>query len=396
MRKQLMMPVVCIAIAMSISRLAFGGGGLFLGGDQFWDNPDNWENGVPELEEGPDINIYYNQSGGNGPIIEDGIDAEGGSIILGNIDHTIPAGSEIVLTMTGGTLDVWKDFWIGWEEPSFPEIVNDGPGVFNISGGTVTMFEHPEEQHNHLILGKGSDGTVNQTGGSVFTQVLALDWWSIVAPNTNGPDGGYYNLHGGTLDVTRPNGIHPIFFGTESLMDITEGVMTVGGDLTAYLKGIINAGRITAYGGEGQVMMDFDLTNPGKTTVWGENDLYARLNDGTLTDLEERKTYVREMLNTWIGDSNKDGQFSSSDLVLVLGGGEYEDTTEDNSTWEEGDWNGDMDFVSSDLVYALSDGGYEAGLRTATAAVPEPRSVVLLLMAAVRLVRRRPPKFTWR
>ena len=38
------------------------------------------------------------------------------------------------------------------------------------------------------------------------------------------------------------------------------------------------------------------------------------------------------------GDSNGDGVFDSSDLILVFEAAEYEDDIEGNSTFEEGDW----------------------------------------------------------
>ena len=60
------------------------------------------------------------------------------------------------------------------------------------------------------------------------------------------------------------------------------------------------------------------------------------------------------------GDSNRDGVFDSSDLVLVFQAGEYEDQIQGNSTFAEGDWNGDGDFDSSDLVYAFQAGTYVA------------------------------------
>lgn len=53
------------------------------------------------------------------------------------------------------------------------------------------------------------------------------------------------------------------------------------------------------------------------------------------------------------GDANRDGKFTSADLVLIFMAGEYEDATSDNSVWAEGDWNGDGDFTSADLILAL-------------------------------------------
>jgi hypothetical protein len=50
-----------------------------------------------------------------------------------------------------------------------------------------------------------------------------------------------------------------------------------------------------------------------------------------------------------------------------------------------GDWNADGEFDSSDFVVAFTDGGYEAGPRGSVAAVPEPSSLVLMLLAALPL-----------
>ncbi|MDG2385663.1 MAG: lamin tail domain-containing protein [Pirellulaceae bacterium] len=58
------------------------------------------------------------------------------------------------------------------------------------------------------------------------------------------------------------------------------------------------------------------------------------------------------------GDSNQDGVFNSSDLMLVFQVGKYENRNANHATFEDGDWNGDGKFDSSDLVYAFSEGNY--------------------------------------
>jgi hypothetical protein len=58
------------------------------------------------------------------------------------------------------------------------------------------------------------------------------------------------------------------------------------------------------------------------------------------------------------GDSNHDGLFNSSDLVLVFQASEYEDIVPHNSTFEDGDWNGDGDFTTSDFVVAFQAGTF--------------------------------------
>jgi hypothetical protein len=90
-----------------------------------------------------------------------------------------------------------------------------------------------------------------------------------------------------------------------------------------------------------------------------------------------------EKLGTYIGDSNLDGEFNSTDFVVVFTANQYEDTIAGNSTWATGDWNGDGDFNSSDFVAAFTSGGYEKGPRTA--AVPEPTSTLLIAIGALGL-----------
>jgi hypothetical protein len=95
--------------------------------------------------------------------------------------------------------------------------------------------------------------------------------------------------------------------------------------------------------------------------------------------------------NTYFGDSNLDGEFSSADFVTVFAAGKYETGAE--AGWDAGDWNGDMIFDSSDFVTAFSGGGYELGPRAAVASVPEPISllaVTLPLVFCCRRVRRIP------
>ena len=99
--------------------------------------------------------------------------------------------------------------------------------------------------------------------------------------------------------------------------------------------------------------------------------------DGAL-DADDRIAWVNDIVNTYFGDSNLDGEFNSSDFVFVFTAGQYEDDVDGNSTWATGDWNGDGEFSSSDFVLAFQQDAYEKGPRPA--AVPEPAGVALMLM----------------
>jgi hypothetical protein len=104
------------------------------------------------------------------------------------------------------------------------------------------------------------------------------------------------------------------------------------------------------------------------------------LNGDRRVDLEDRIAFVTGFAKTVIGDSNLDGQFDSTDLVLIFQSTEYEDAFPLNSGWARGDWDGDGDFTTRDLVFALQAGQFEIG---EGAIIPEPQSfwqVILTLL----------------
>jgi hypothetical protein len=109
--------------------------------------------------------------------------------------------------------------------------------------------------------------------------------------------------------------------------------------------------------------------------------------DSVVTDAD-RLHYIEVVLNTWVGDSNLDGQFSTRDFVAVFQLGGYEDGIPGNAGWASGDWNGDLDFTTRDFVAAFQSGGFEVGPRAAVAAVPEPSALALTLLGLFAVASR--------
>ncbi len=131
---------------------------------------------------------------------------------------------------------------------------------------------------------------------------------------------------------------------------------------------------------------DIDLQAVAMKTPTQDLATFDENGDGTINELD-RTIWVTDHAKTWYGDANFDGVFSTDDLVAVFAAGKYE--TGGMAVWAEGDWTGDMVFDSGDLVAAFSDGGFELGPRPAVSAVPEPSSVVLLLLGCLAMIRRR-------
>jgi hypothetical protein len=91
-----------------------------------------------------------------------------------------------------------------------------------------------------------------------------------------GRDGtGSVSLYGGTINASELR-----MTSASGSMDITVGTLILDGDDTATIQTYIDDGWLTAYGGRGEVQMDYDVTKAGKTTVRAISLLRPRPADG--------------------------------------------------------------------------------------------------------------------
>ena len=197
---------------------------------------------------------YITMTGGLITIIDDlyagdngtaHINVSGGVIEIGDRLHLgNSTGGEGHLTMTGGLITIIDDLY-----------TQAGTAYINVSGGVLDIGER-------IFLGNGTggEGHLTMTGGSItLGQLMAV-----------GRDGasGEVHLDGGTLDID-----YWLEMSSRASIDITGGtlIMTVDDedDLNGTYRSIrpwIDDGRITAYGGLGTLIVDYN-TNPGRTTL---------------------------------------------------------------------------------------------------------------------------------
>ena len=142
------------------------------------------------------------------------------------------------------------------------------------------------------------------------------------------------------------------------------------------------------YNGNGELDAG-DLDLQAEVMTGGPGGPEYDLNGDDVVDYTDREIWINDLKNTWIGDANLNGEFNSGDMVQVFARGKYE--KQETAGWADGDWNGDTLFGSSDMVAAFVAGGYEKGLKPggpkpAVSAVPEPSSMVLILMGMAGLL----------
>jgi hypothetical protein len=145
-----------------------------------------------------------------------------------------------------------------------------GIGVLTIDGGTVN-------DAHHLWVGGGSlgNGTIILTNGGTLNMTATngvgngmLGLGTGDAVKSSGGVGYIYVRGGGVLNLYNidQNG-NSITNG--SVLDISgSGMVTFPGDKTSVLtNNYIIPGKITAFAGTGTVAIDYNVSNPGKTTL---------------------------------------------------------------------------------------------------------------------------------
>ncbi len=339
-RIAIVLAVAILITPTSFAHVAWTG----LGGDRNWDNPNNWVELVDGAPTGParlpeaDDEAYINGPYGetNKPLIADGMEA------LCKV--LITEAGKPTIEMTGGHLEMTG--WGSW--------IGDGPGniaTFEMKGGVVDYTGSP----GILELGWQPSGSApgsckgiwNMTGGVVNAKGIAM------------PGGGgalaEFHLDGGVLNVGTARGGLTLK-DDDASFDITAGILVLEGDEQTRVADYAALGRLTAYGGAGYLIYDFDISNPGMTTVTASM--------------------------SFPGDLNGDGVVNSGDLDIVRG------------NWGQsvipgclpcGDASGDGLVNSADLDIVRANWGNT----TPASAIPEPSVFALLLLGVAAFVSKR-------
>ncbi|MCA9212928.1 MAG: hypothetical protein KDB27_07685 [Planctomycetales bacterium] len=259
--------------------------------------------------------------------------------------------------------------------------VSGGGATINIGGDLRMALDDFEEENLgtatlHAELTSNSHSTVVVAGEAIIGNGNLLVTF-----------GGYSPTGGESYSLLTASKVTGSQFRDVTLPQLADGLswdLIVGAD--SVVLNILGGGLLGDFNGNGTLDVgDIDMLTV--QSAMASTDTKFDLNSDGAVNKDDVTIWAKDLANTWIGDSNLDGQFNSGDFVQVFSKAKFEQDVD--ATWSDGDWNGDGRFNSGDFVLAFSDAGYEKGERPA--AVPEvmPLSgVVIGLLIGTMRVRR--------
>jgi hypothetical protein len=227
--------------------------------DHLWSSPANWApDGLPTMigDTGNRTRIEPGSGGGDYPILDSTIfdvDPNGAFADRLYVAHKQGDGSTAKLwVQDGAKLTIGDDLNIGYDQ--------DAHGICYVSDPDTVI-----EVWDGMKVGRRGDGRLMMNGGAINVG------GTIEIPSstdTASINVGHLQLNGGTITcgqlTMRPLNSGVIGTGT---MDVREGTFIINGDAVATVQGYIDDGWITAYNGYGVLQLDYDITNPAKTTL---------------------------------------------------------------------------------------------------------------------------------
>ncbi len=227
--------ILCLAFTSQLALAATNNYWDDGGGDHAWSTGANWV-----FDNEPNSNDIANVGAtdvgsGNWPVLSSSVST---IHIL-----KIATGCDAELTVNSGTsLSTNARCMIGFENYN---------GTLTMNGGTIDcggqLQVGPKTDSNGVIYLNG--GTLNVSASCVLPYTVDANAHIFL-------DGGTLNVQGTNFDMRN---------GSE--MDITTGTLILEGDALGEIRAFEEMGFLTAYGGDGELVYDYDDTNAGKTTV---------------------------------------------------------------------------------------------------------------------------------
>jgi len=238
--------------------------------NHLWSSPRNWNpDGLPTMI-GNSNNRTRIESGsghGNYPVLDATIfttDPNGAFADRLYVGHQQGDNSTAKLwVINGAKLTVGDDLNIAYDDNSH--------GICYVSGKSTVI-----DILDGVKVGRRGDGTLVMSGGTMnVSGIIEIPSQT----NTQSLNIGHLQLDGGTINCSGLT-MRPDSYSTGT-MDVGGGELIISGDAKAAIEEFVNNGWITAYRGNGTLQLDYDITNPGKTTLTASHPLNPTPADGS-------------------------------------------------------------------------------------------------------------------
>jgi hypothetical protein len=222
-----------------------------------WNVAANWASGLPGLgtEDPPlDPKAVFNVANTAECIVDSAVSCQ--TLAMGDGG---PTSGHSLRVVDGGSLILVKNDWnaIGYTRSA----------TLTVEAGGYVEFGR------HVLLGR--DGNTGTGAVGEYPSYLILDGGTVVVKDVlnvgnNDADkvdgGGIVNVNSGVLDIR--NNLN-MMNQAVSRVDIRYGTIIINGDRRGNLNTWTSGATpiVTGFGGAGTVVFDYNVTNPGKTTV---------------------------------------------------------------------------------------------------------------------------------
>ena len=271
-------------------------------------------------------------------------------------------------------------------------------GVVELAGGSITLgngytgniyvnggilrYSGTASQTNWISVPSGSGNVYIESGGAAFDISTAAEVGIGMALKAEpySPGGGLTKTGAGTLTLSGANtytGLTAINGGTLKLEDATSG-------WTGAFKPIFTGGSASL--GGGKLLFNYGATYNDATALSNvqaaiaSGKIFAAYHTPPLLCSGNSATDIVTVLNTLYGDANVDGSVNGTDLNAVLS---Y--YNQSGQAWANGDFNFDGSVNGTDLNTVLSNYNQSVSYAS-TAAVPEPSTLLLMVLGLVGLL----------
>jgi len=228
-------------------------------GNNLWSSPSNWSpDGLPTMigDTGNRTRIQPGSGSGHYPILDStifDIDPNGAFADRLYVGHEAGDGSVAELwVIDGARLTIGDDLNIAYNQ--------DSHGICYVDG-----FDTVIEIGDDIKVGRRGEGILMMNGGTinVGSTIEIPSNTDTVSINI-----GHLQLNGGviTCDELSMRPLNSGVIGTGTL-DVRAGTLILNDDAVPLIQEYIDNGWITAYDGGGTLYLDYDVTNPGKTTL---------------------------------------------------------------------------------------------------------------------------------